>query len=147
MVNRNRQDDQTAPRRLHGCSVCGSTFIYHKDLRRHQNSLHPEINNWSERFFCKWPDCKWHIDANSKGFARKDHLRQHMNVMHLSQEPPLFYRASLSNVPGPGIDVTDATSRQISEAKGESTTESRSFPDNVGSKTPPRPSILDSERK
>jgi len=62
---------------------CGSSFGRNSDLQRHDNSVHKH----ELRFWCEDPDC----DA---GFARKDHLTQHMSKHQTLARPSLGLKIS-----------------------------------------------------
>lgn len=55
------------------CFACSERFTRKADLSRHQRSKHSE----SKVLMCTQPGCK-----RSKGFARGDHLTQHMRKVH-----------------------------------------------------------------
>lgn len=61
------------------CPHCERSFGTVTHLRRHINVVH----NTTVQFYCKVETCKFfRVDSQSKGFARKDNWRRHINTAH-----------------------------------------------------------------
>ncbi|KAL2828329.1 hypothetical protein BJY01DRAFT_132182 [Aspergillus pseudoustus] len=64
----------------HKCAAAGCTkaFESRKDLRRHCNTLHPDVLENPEWYFCHIQGCKQSIEAGG-GFSRKDNRDRHLD--------------------------------------------------------------------
>ena len=91
MTNVSRRHSKTihAPRQDNYCQLCDQSFVYPKDLRRHNRQIHPHLEPdfASEKSFtgdkrpykCSETGCKYVIE----GFKRDDHRVRHLNKNHL----------------------------------------------------------------
>lgn len=66
--------------RAHRCTQCDMSFLYRKDLKRHQNTKHRLSGSPSEIFRCRVAGCQL-----KKEFTRRDKRREHEEKQHSSQ--------------------------------------------------------------
>ncbi|OCK98628.1 uncharacterized protein K441DRAFT_289314 [Cenococcum geophilum 1.58] len=66
--------------RAHHCTQCDMSFLYRKDLKRHQNTKHRLSGSPSEIFRCRVAGCQL-----KKEFTRRDKRREHEEKQHSSQ--------------------------------------------------------------
>jgi hypothetical protein len=62
--------------RPHRCPTCSDSFLYPKDLHRHQRK-HSDPSSASHTYRCDHPRC-----SNLDGFSRKDNLLRHQRKQH-----------------------------------------------------------------
>jgi hypothetical protein len=87
------------------CDVlnCGVGFRQVSNLRRHQKSVHPEMNNQGKGHMCPFEDC-W---KPAKVWPRPDNFRKHLEKKHGvkngSEEMDALVQTSLNRSPEDGV--------------------------------------------
>lgn len=94
-LNKHKKTHLGKSDRPHSCSSCPVTFLYSKDLERHNRSKHADLGTVTDRYLCTVSGCKF----ASKGFARKDKKNQHMNTHE--KKCPSTSRSASQRGPGP----------------------------------------------
>lgn len=89
-LNKHKKTHLNKSDRPHSCSSCPVKFLYSKDLERHYRSKHADLRTVAERHFCPVSGCKF----ASKGFARKDKKKQHIENTHVKRRPSTSRSAS-----------------------------------------------------
>ncbi|KAJ5155220.1 hypothetical protein N7492_008023 [Penicillium capsulatum] len=105
---RSKRPDHTDPQRVYQCTFCSDTFRTKFDWRRHEKALHLSVDKWHcapqggivdvdgvrTCVFCAAPDVEaTHLEVHNylecreknseaRSFSRKDHLQQHLRLMH-----------------------------------------------------------------
>lgn len=65
--------------RPHECSSCPKSFVFRKDLNRHEKTHNPSVRE----FYCQIAGCPW----AARGFQRRDHYVRHMRAHHRAAAP------------------------------------------------------------
>ncbi|KAF2835289.1 hypothetical protein M501DRAFT_989061 [Patellaria atrata CBS 101060] len=74
-LNRHMKKHLPKSRRNHKCETCDERFLYPKDKRRHEESVHKRSDT-SPRFECNVRPC------HARCFSREDNLRRHIRKQH-----------------------------------------------------------------
>ncbi|KAI9833792.1 MAG: hypothetical protein M1819_003526 [Sarea resinae] len=83
-MHASRTPPESVPVDSFECAECGRTFQDKHGLKRHK------LTHGANRFVCPAPFCKYGVDGEKGGFARRDNGRRHLASLHPGLEVPLI---------------------------------------------------------